>query len=265
MDIDGLQKFAVANFSQYFSVTIDTLTKPGLHFASVAVDTSGQQTTVAKSRTGRQLDPQLVGFAVLSMFLGLTLNTFLSKRPDIKDMLIIETVGVLLWFLYAAIVYLLCKIFRGKGKFLETVSVTIQIFATLYVVCSAVTVVMAMFVMLKPVKSFVMGLGTIGELVGENPLVLFFLVHTLLFMIYLPMGLKPVHRFNLLQQIMVGIFAGALILFQGVLMIMATGNLWSVDPETASLRKPAVHTAATAFYAARNQRKTYNYSRQAYL
>jgi hypothetical protein len=231
MDFEGLQKFAVANFSQYFSVTVDTLSRPGLHFAPLAVEATGPGTIpIDKARAGSQLNPQLVGFGVLSMFLGLTLNSLVSKRPDTKGILVIEIVGLLFWVLYAALVHLFCKLVRGRGAFLETVSVTIQVFATLYVVCSAITTALAMFIMLKPVNSFVSKLGAIGEMVAENPLVLFFVIHTLLLVIYLPLGLKPIHKFNLLQQIAVAVPTGCLILAHGIAMIALTGSLWSVDP-----------------------------------
>ena len=70
--------------------------------------------------------------------------------------------------------------------------------------------------MLKPVNSFVSKLGAIGEMVAENPLVLFFVIHTLLLVIYLPLGLKPIHKFNLLQQIAVAVPTGCLILAHGI-------------------------------------------------
>jgi uncharacterized protein YhhL (DUF1145 family) len=244
MDFESLQKFAVANFSQYFSVTIDTLSRPGLHFAPIAAQTDGNVTTgVPKGEVGSQLNPQLVGFAVLSMFLGLTLNSLISKRSDTKEIVVVEVVGLLFWVLYAAIVHLLCKLARGRGSFLETVSVTIQIFATLYVVCSAIATTLAMFILLAPVKSFVSGLGALGEMVAENPLVLFFVVHTILLMIYLPLALKPVHKFNLLQQIAVALPTGFLVLVHGIAMLFLTGNLWSVDPSavTANTREPVRH------------------------
>jgi uncharacterized protein YhhL (DUF1145 family) len=234
MDFEALQKFAVANFALYFSVTVDTLTSPGLHFAPVAVQTSGQETGLPASRVGSQLNPQLVGFAVLSMFLGLTLNSVINKRLEGEHLFVIEVVGLLFWGLYAALVHLLCKLARGHGSFLDTVSVTIQIFATLYIVCSLLATTLAMIILLKPVKSFVAGLGSIGELVAENPVVLFFLFNTVLLMIYLPIGLKPVHGFNVLQQIAVGVPTGLIVLVHGIAMLALTGAIWSVDPSAGT-------------------------------
>lgn len=235
MDLESLYKFAVENFSQYFKVTVDTLIRPGLHFAPVAVAADGQEAGLP-ARTGSKLNPQLVGFAVLSMFLGLTLNSLINKRLEGEYLFVIEIVGLLFWGLYAVIVHLLCKLVRGHGSLLDTVSVTIQIFATLYVVCSLLATTLAMMVLLKPVKSFVSGLGSIGEMVAENPVVLFFLFNTILLVIYLPIGLKPVHGFNLLQQIAVAVPTGFVVLVHGIAMIALTGALWSVDPSAAGLR-----------------------------
>src|SRR5690349_17743308 len=158
MDFEKLQDFAVANFSQYFSVTVNTLIQPTLHFAPVAVDESGREVNVPAGSVGSRLNPQLVAFAVLSMFLGLTMNSLITKTPGNRETFFLaEVVGLLFWVIYAVIVHMLCKVFRGKGSFYETVSVTIQIFATLYVLCSVVATMLAPIVLLKPIKPFLSG------------------------------------------------------------------------------------------------------------
>jgi uncharacterized protein YhhL (DUF1145 family) len=244
MDFEDLQKFAVANFSQYFSVIVDTLTRPSLHFAPIAVTASGQETGVPMTRVGTQLNPQLVGFAVLSMFLGLTMNSLITKQPSGQKLFVIEIVGLLFWVLYAALVHLFCRLARGRGSFSETVSVTIQIFATLYVVCSVVATTLAMILMLHPINLFVSRLGVLGEMVAYNPVVLFFVIHTILLVIYLPRGLKLVHGFNVLQQIAVALPTGLVVLLHGIAMIFLTGTLWEVDPAvSSSARKPVTHVA----------------------
>jgi len=263
MDLESLQKFAVANFSQYFSATVDTLVRPGLHFAPIAVDASGQEVSVPSGSVGSRLNPRLAGFAVLSMFLGLTMNSLITKRPEGKELYAIEVIGLLFWAVYASLVHLFCKLVRGRGSFLESVSVTIQIFATLYVVCSSISAAMAMVILMKPVKSFVSGLGGLGEMVAENPVTLFFLVHTVLLMIYLPRGLKHVHGFNLLQQIGVAVPTGCVVLLHGVAMLALTGTIWSADPSpiTAKTRGFAAPVAAcharAAAQAARASRNTH--------
>lgn len=230
MDFQALQQYAVANFSQYFSVIINTLARPALHFAPIVIQTNDRQDSIPKSGVGSQLNPQLVGFAVLSMFLGLTMNSIITKTPEGKDLLAIEVVGLLFWVIYAAMVHLFCRMAKGRGTFHETVSVTIQIFATLYVVCSSIATILAMIVLFQPIKSFVSNLGVIGEMVAENPVVLFFLIHTILLLIYLPRALKLVHDFNLLQQIAVALPTGLMVLLHGVVMVALTGVLWGVDP-----------------------------------
>ena len=249
MEIDALQQFAVANFSQYFSVTIDTLTRPSVHFAPLAVAATADGGTIALGHAGTRLNPKLVSFAVLSMFLGLTMNSLITTKPTGEALFAIEVIGLLFWVLYAALVHVFCRLARGHGSFLETVSVTIQIFATLYVVCSVVATALAIIVKLKPVKLFIAGLGGFGEMVADNPVVLFFAVHTILLLIYLPRGLKPVHKFNLFQQIAVALPTGFVILLHGVAMLFVTGTLWAVDPPAHRqhpdnpARRPAVAQA----------------------
>jgi Yip1-like protein len=249
MDIDKWMQFAIANFSQYFSVTVETLTRPGLRFAPVAVPAGGEEAGIATGKTGSQLNPQLVGFAVLSMFLGLTMNSLITKQPSGKELVAIEIVGLLFWFLYAAVVHFFCKLVKGRGTFLETVSVTVQVFATLYVLCSVLATTLAMIILIKPVKAYVAGLGGgLGQMVTDNPVTLFFLIHTILLLIYLPRALKPVHGFNLLQQIAVAIPTGFLILVHGVAMLFLTGTFWSVEVPVASSGRGAA--ASVALYRA---------------
>jgi hypothetical protein len=230
MDFGDLQKFAVANFPQYFSVIVETVTRPGLHFAPITAQVSEQGIGGSMSKVGGQLNPQLVGFAVTSMFLGLTMNSLITTRRGGITFFVIEVVGLLFWVLYAAMVHLFCKIVRGHGSFMETVSVTIEIFATLYVVCSTLATTLALMVLYEPIKLLVSDIGIFGELVAENPVVLFFVIHTILLMIYLPRGLKPMHEFNLLQQIAVAVPTGLIVLLHGIVMIFLFGTLWEVDP-----------------------------------
>lgn len=244
LDFDKLQEYAVANFSQYLRVTVNTLTHPGMHFAPLAVHEDGKEVTLPADAAGSLLNPQLVGFAVLSMFLGLTMNSLITKMPDRKDFFVIEVVGLLFWVLYAAIVHLICKIFRGTGSFLETVSVTIQIFATLYVVCSSVATTLSMIVLVKPVNHWLSSRGEIAEMIANYPVTFFFLIHTILLMIYLPRGLKPIHNFKLWQQIGVALPTGVLVLLHGVVMIILTGNLWSIEPEPDLAADPPAAAAA---------------------
>jgi hypothetical protein len=231
MDFEALQKFAVENFSQYFSVAVDTLTQPRLRFAPIVVRTGGGGAVpLPEEKPASRLNPQLVAFAVTSMFLGLSLNALVS-RPYKLEIIVIEVAGLLFWVVYASLVHLFCRMARGQGSFLETVSITIQVFATLYVVCSAVTTTLGLFILLKPVNTFVAQLGTLGEIVAERPVVLFFVIHTVLLVIYLPLALKPIHNFNWRQQIGVAMPTGLLVLLHGIAMVAATGALWSVDPE----------------------------------
>jgi hypothetical protein len=246
MEIQELQKFAVDNFSQYFAVTIDTLVSPRLHFAPVAVPANMKWARAKNGRAGSVLNPQLAGYAVLSMFLGLALNSLVTKHPDGEGLVVIEVVGLLFWFLYASLVHLFCRIARGNGSFLETVSVTVQVLATLYVVCSLVSTTLAMLVLLKPVNTFIAGLGGLGAIVADNPVVLFFVIHTILFLYYLPRALKPVHHFNLLQEIAVALPTGILVLLHGVAMVFLTGYVWSVIPPAAAF-DGRIGTSETSF------------------
>jgi hypothetical protein len=230
MDIEKFQQFASANLSQYFLTTIETLTRPGAHFAPVTAQASDRLAGVSTIGQGNRLTPQLMAFAALSMFLGITLNSLITKRPGGNDLFQIQIAGLLFWALYAAMVHGFCKLARGRGSFHETASVTIQILATLYVVSSAAATALAMIMLLRPIRSFISGLGSLGELVAENPVVFFFLIHTILLIIYLPRGLKAVHGFGITRQIAVSLPTSFIILLHGVAMFILTGDWFGVDP-----------------------------------
>ena len=157
MDFEAFQRFATTNLSDYFQVSVDTVAHPGRYFEPIEV--SGG----APGSGGTLLDQRLMAFAATSMFLGLTITSLIGKHPDRLLLLSVEIVGLVFWFVYAALVHLFCKIAGGRGRFLETVSVIVQVFATLYVLSSALTLTFAIFVKLGPVTRLVSGLGDLGD------------------------------------------------------------------------------------------------------
>ncbi len=228
MDFEAFQKFATTNLSDYLQVSFETVIHPGSYFEPLEVPRKGRRS----GRMGTQLDPQLMAFAATSMFLGLTATSLMAKRPEGVELLAIEIVGVIFWWFYAALVHLFCKIARGRGLFLETVSVIVQVFATLYVFSSVLTLLYAMSLKLPPVAHFISGLGDIGEIMVENPAAGFFAIDTILLSIYLPLSLKRVHGFGLGRQLAVAIPTVAIVLVHGVAMMYLTGYLWSATPPT---------------------------------
>ncbi len=224
MDFDAFQKFATTSLTDYFQVSVSTVAHPGKYFEPIKV--SGG----ARGSGGAQLDQRLMAFAATSMFLGLTITSLIGKHPDRSFLLAVEIVGLIFWFVYAALVHLFCKIARGRGRFLETVSVIVQVFATLYVLSSVLTLMFAMLVNLGPVKRLVSGLGDLGDAMVDNPALFFFAIDTILLMIYLPISLKSVHGFGPVRQFLVTVPTVVIVLVHGLAMFFFAGELWSATP-----------------------------------
>ena len=228
MDFDGFQKFATQNLTDYFQTSVQTLGRPGSYFDPVSVPPEQRRA----GTTDLRLDPQLMAFAATSMFVGLTTASLITTRPGNVQMLRIEIVGLIFWYFYAALVHFFCVVVRGRGRFMETISVVVQMFATLYALCSALTIVFALAVRYQPVAQVLSGLGDIAEMTVDNPATFFFVADTVLLMIYLPLSLKRVHGFGVIRQLAVAIPTVAIVLAHGVAMLYLTGDLWSAIPPT---------------------------------
>ena len=107
--------------------------------------------TTKKAASEYQLDSKLLVFAVISVFVGTTVNALIpgvKTSPDITTLIsIIVIIGY--WFLSGTILHWFCKLLRGRGSYLYTLSISIQVFLILYVLSSFITVLVSSFLSIE--------------------------------------------------------------------------------------------------------------------
>lgn len=207
MNIEQLLKLGTEYFSSYLTVLISTLRAPGERFRPLPKSKDKGVTVlhagISASYIGPGLSPQLFGFMIISVLIGATLNSVVPGRPPSPDFLTTSVVTISVWIGYSISVFLLCKILGGKGSFLETMSVSLQLLAVVYVVSNFVTFIWGSIV--RP--SVVRGLLQSGILrpIVDYPILIYYPVQFFLMLIYLPLALKHVHRLNRVRQIVVAV------------------------------------------------------------
>jgi hypothetical protein len=103
---------------------------------------------------------------------------------------------ILLWFASISFTHLVCRLLQGKGRYVETLSVMIQVYAVIYVLTSFLALVAVMVMTLPPVARQVNMVPFVGQFLVDDPGYVFFLISTVLLMVYGSLALRSVHRFG---------------------------------------------------------------------
>jgi hypothetical protein len=200
MDMEKLLKVATDYFSDYFFVFFATLRTPTSRFQPINEVNEPSGLIVPKKSSssfgGPKINPKLFGFMIISIFIGTTLNSVVFGQSS-SDILVRDTIIILMvWFLYSIAIFGFCKLLRGKGSFLDTLSVSLQLLAVVYVVSNFILLLWAMILLplLFPILE-----GEVFEILIYNPPVVYYVIQFFLMFIYLPIALKGVHNFNKAQ------------------------------------------------------------------
>lgn len=198
MDLDKILKFFAENLVDWSRVTYLTLVHPISRFEPVTTSEWNTQSLVDTFRSERQLwlSPRLLTFAVFSVIVGTTINGLLPNRIPGPQHFVVVAVVLSSWFFHASYLHLLCKMLRGSGSYLETLSVSVQVFATIYVVSSFLSLIAGTIVLMPYVSNTIKKVYFIGELIVSEPALLFFIILALLQSLYIPMSLRHVHKFG---------------------------------------------------------------------
>lgn len=198
MEPEKVLKFFTENIGDWSRVTLLTLLRPISRFELVPITEDSKHSAIRGVQTDRQLwlHPKLLVFSVVSIMLGLTMNALLPGRASGPDLLASTLIIFLFWVVCASFLHLLCRLLKGKGQYLETLSVTLQVSATLYVISSFLALLLAALTAIPEVKSKIDVEPFLGEDIGDFPVYLFFATSTIFTAIYVPLALKSVHRFG---------------------------------------------------------------------
>jgi hypothetical protein len=196
MDPSKLLKFFVDNFIGWSRVTLLTLARPVSRFELTLIDDLPKQ-IAPEARNEQQLwlNPRLLAFAVISIILGVTINSLIPGRKSGPDLFTTVTVILVYWLVCGTLLHVVCLLLQGTGRYLDTLSVSIQVFATIYVIASFLSLLGAAVLSFGAISEFIWRLP-IGRKFVLKPVLLFFLIGNLLLFIYLPLAMKSVHKFG---------------------------------------------------------------------
>jgi hypothetical protein len=194
MDYENLLKFFGDNFIGWLRVTFLTLARPVSRFELTPVDDlPGLIAPEARSEQQLWLNPRLIVFAVISIILGVTVNALIPERETSPALFTTITVILFYWFVRGSLLYVVCWLLQGTGRYLDTLSVSIQVFGTIYVVASFLSLLGTSVLSPDTISELTRGLPVTK---GFGPILLFFFVGNLLLIIYMPLAMKPVHKFD---------------------------------------------------------------------
>jgi hypothetical protein len=230
MDFDKFYRLVIDYLSDYFAAFVAILQNPACRFRPVLEATQAARTgelsiPCAAPARGVRLDPRLFSFVLLSVFIGSTINALVPGAPARNDFAATAVIILVTWFFYSCLVYALAHLLKGPGTFWETISVSLQIFAVLYVVSSFSAFVWSALARTPQVRSALLSLhlGPLSALI-EQPALAYFLIQFLLLAIYLPRSVKHLHRLNRIEQLLIGFLALGFVLI-GYILFPSTGFL----------------------------------------
>ena len=249
MDIQQLLQWGTEYFSEYVFVFISTLIKPTVRFHPIEGQAEDSILFVSdKTRSlniGSKLNPKLFSFTIISIFLGLTLNSIISTRLSILDVFSTSLVVLVVWFAYSCLIYALCKMFGGKGSLWETISVSLQLLAVIYVVSNLIALVWRILVQVPLIFGYLIGRNQVLDLFIGDPIFFYYFVDFILMLVYLPAGLKYVHRFRAISLAITTILPLTVIVLCGTFMSLSTGINLCAETCIQTSTAPVVATAST--------------------
>ncbi len=225
MDLEKLTKFAIDTLSEYFYVSAITLSRPVSRFAPVPTATSEGIYSPRNIRLGPRLNPKLFGFLAVSIVLGATINALIPHRLKPPELLTSVILGIVSWVTYGVLIHGLCKLLRGNGSLIDTLSVTLQLFGVLYVVSSFLGVVFGTVSQVPFVNDLLIKGGHYTWKFAEKPVLFYFVIHAILLCIYLPIALRKVHEFGWVKQLVLVLPAVIVMVFISLAIYKSTGSL----------------------------------------
>ena len=209
MDPEKILKFLTENIAEFFKVSVDTLVRPVAKFQLVPVASMAESPLIpnAGSDSGAKpwLHPRLFAFATVSVIFGNMLNNLIPNRRTGPDLFVTVVITLIYWFVYSSGLHLFCRVLRGRGQYVDTLAVSIQVLATLFVVASVLTLGLSLLTQLPVMARLIIRIPLIGDILYEEPAFFFFGIQALLLAVYLPLALKHVHGFGWIRQLLIGI------------------------------------------------------------
>jgi Yip1 domain len=127
MDPEKVLKLMTEYLGDWSRITLLTLSRPISRFEPAAVAGHSTNSALHDVQTEKQLwlHPKLLIFAIVSIILGLSMNGLIPRRTPSPELLASVLIVFLYWVISASWLHLVCRMLRGKGEYLETLSVTL--------------------------------------------------------------------------------------------------------------------------------------------
>lgn len=197
MEVEKLLKLSTEYLSDYLRVLLSTLRSPKLEFQPIQVRT--ETSAVARSPAAQtiklRLSSELLGFLLISIFVGSVLNANIPGRSPAPEFVTTAVIVIAYWILLGSLVQVICMLFIGREPFVRTLSLNLQVLAVIHVLSS-----LAAFIW----GSIVTGLGSgeilvrlqslTGEAATGKPIYVYFAVQFILVLIYLPLANRRGHK-----------------------------------------------------------------------
>lgn len=225
MDFDKIIKFIVDHLANYFSILFTTLKRPILKFPPIE---SKESKKIIITNSGNelakdQMNPSLFEFAFISIFIGFTIQSLIPKNGTQPQLIISVLIPFIAWLVVGVVMNIFCKLLRGKGSFIETISITLQIFSVAYVISSVLTLLWGIALLgysqfteeffvypsqptlFNEITLSFYELPPIGNyyLLREYPFLLYFIIQPIFILVYFSWALKILHRFNRIKMIVI--------------------------------------------------------------
>jgi len=198
MELEKLLKISIEYLSEYFGVLFSTIKSPRIQFPPKLSTDDRVVILSSDSVTNTRLNTKLLSFVLISIFIGSVLNTNIPGRNQGPDFVSMTIMILGYWFLFSFLVHVFCRSFGGGRAFTETLSVNLQVFATIHVLSSFVTFLWG--VVIKGFGSEKIEIylqGYLPKTVIESPIYAYFVVQFILVLIYLPLANRRLHGLGL--------------------------------------------------------------------
>jgi hypothetical protein len=180
VDIEKIVTFVSEYASTYFHAFVNTLRHPSVQFQP----TRTSSLVLGSDSRSSRVSPELFTFAVLSIIVGLLLRS-ISPLAQQAGLLPEAIMVLVFWSIFAAVLHGALRSVGGRAIFVDTATITLQVFGVIYVICNAAALIARTLAQIPSFARFLS--GKTAEIVIYYPLQLTLLC------VYLPIALRGPH------------------------------------------------------------------------
>ncbi|HCR72796.1 MAG TPA: hypothetical protein DIW23_15235, partial [Anaerolineae bacterium] len=138
------------------------------------------------------------GFVLISALIGTAVGSLargFEYSFDFPSIIVL----LICWLAYCFIFHIICKLLGGKGTFVETLSVGLQVLSVIYVISNFAEYLWRVLLAYPSLGNWVINLNEIyfgNQQFISNPTIVYFVIQFVLLTIYLPLAGINLHDFN---------------------------------------------------------------------